>query len=54
MGYTHNKIEARAYGLYLERNGNEGSQLNDWLKAEKEVKKDFSNRNEKRHDSHKK
>jgi hypothetical protein len=39
MNLTHGKIEARAYGLYLERNGNSGSQLEDWLKAEKEVKK---------------
>ena len=39
MSFSHEKIKARAYGLYLERNGKGGSQLEDWLKAEKEVEK---------------
>lgn len=39
MNGTHEKIEVRAHGLYLERNGNGGSQLEDWLKAEKEINK---------------
>lgn len=39
MGLTHEKIEARAYGLYIERSRNGGGQLEDWLKAEKEVEK---------------
>lgn len=36
----HDKIEARAYGLFVERNGTNGSQLDDWLRAEKEVEKE--------------
>jgi hypothetical protein len=36
---THEKIKACAYGLYLERNGKDGSDLEDWLDAEKEVER---------------
>jgi hypothetical protein len=36
---THEKIKECAYGLYLERNGNDGSELKDWLDAEKEIKR---------------
>ena len=39
MGLTHEKIKARAYGLYIERSRNGGGQLEDWLKAEKEIEK---------------
>jgi len=49
MSITHEKIEARAYGLYLERNENGGSQLEDWLKAEKELKKGNTKRIGKKH-----
>jgi hypothetical protein len=35
----HEIIEALAYDYYLERKGNDGSPLEDWLKAEKEIKK---------------
>jgi hypothetical protein len=44
MTLTHEKIEARAYGLYLKRNGNGGSPLEDWLKAEKDVAKENAER----------
>lgn len=46
MSHTHELIEARAYGLYLERNGSGGSQLDDWLKAEKEIEKGTADRTE--------
>ena len=39
MNLTHEKIEAYAYGLYLERRESEGSALEDWLDAEEEVKR---------------
>ena len=32
-------IRALAYNLYVERKGEDGSPLEDWLKAEKEVRK---------------
>lgn len=31
------KIELRAYEIYLERGGKEGNALEDWLAAEKEL-----------------
>jgi hypothetical protein len=34
---TREKIELRAYEIYLERGGKEGNALGDWLAAEKEV-----------------
>jgi hypothetical protein len=49
MSSTHEKIEERAYSLYVERNGNGGSQLEDWLKAEKHFEKGNSENNEKKH-----
>ena len=39
MNSEHEIIEALAYDYYLERNGNDGSPLEDWLKAEEHVKK---------------
>jgi len=32
------RIRARAHQIYLERGGEEGSALDDWLQAEAEVK----------------
>ena len=37
MNLQDETIKSRAYGLYLERNGSGGNQLEDWLKAEKEI-----------------
>jgi Protein of unknown function (DUF2934) len=31
------QITRRAYGLYLERGGQHGSDVDDWVKAEKEL-----------------
>jgi hypothetical protein len=33
----HERIEARAYELFLARGGGEGRALDDWLRAEEEV-----------------
>ena len=49
MNLAHEKTATRAYGLYVERNGNAGSQLEDWLKAEKEVSKVNVEQTEKKH-----
>lgn len=48
MNITHEKIKTCAYGLYLERNGNDGSELEDWLDAEKEVERVSALSNEKK------
>lgn len=34
---THEQIEKRAYEIYLQRNGEEGHALEDWLIAEEEL-----------------
>jgi len=31
------QIQARAYEIYLERHGAPGSQIEDWLRAEREL-----------------
>ena len=31
------RIRARAHEIYLERNGQDGSELDDWLQAEAEI-----------------
>jgi Protein of unknown function (DUF2934) len=31
------KIRERAYEIYLQRDGGPGSELDDWLRAEKEI-----------------
>jgi hypothetical protein len=31
------EIELRAYEIYLQRRGEDGNELNDWLAAEKEL-----------------
>lgn len=47
MSLNHEIIETRAFDLYLERDGNEGSELGDWLKAEQEILKGDSVHNKK-------
>jgi hypothetical protein len=49
MSLTHEKIEARAYGLYIERSRNGGGQLEDWLKAEKDIEKGNTEHTKKEH-----
>jgi hypothetical protein len=49
MNLANEKTEALAYGFYLGRNGNGGRQLEDWLKAEKEVEKGNASHIEKKH-----
>jgi hypothetical protein len=34
---SREEITRRAYGLYLERGGEHGSDVDDWVKAEKEL-----------------
>jgi hypothetical protein len=36
-GPTLEQIQARAYEIYLERRGASGSQVDDWLRAEREL-----------------
>lgn len=33
---THEEISARAHAIYLQRGGTGGSDLNDWLQAERD------------------
>ena len=35
----HEEIRRRAYEIYLERNGSPGDELDDWLRAERELQK---------------
>jgi hypothetical protein len=35
----HEEIRRRAYEIYLERNGHAGDELDDWLRAERELQK---------------
>jgi hypothetical protein len=37
MDSLQEKIKERAYSLYRQRNGEKGSEMDDWLKAEKEI-----------------
>jgi len=37
---TLEQIQARAYEIYLERRGAPGSQIEDWLRAERELVSD--------------
>lgn len=39
MPSNQEKIQKKAYELYLKRGGNHGLDLSDWLKAENEIKK---------------
>jgi Protein of unknown function (DUF2934) len=36
---SHEEIRRRAYEIYLERNGDAGDELDDWLRAERELQK---------------
>jgi hypothetical protein len=36
---SHEEIRIRAYEIYLERNGHAGDELDDWLRAERELQK---------------
>jgi Protein of unknown function (DUF2934) len=36
---TREEIEQRAYEIYLERGGSEGSEMEDWLEAERELQR---------------
>ena len=36
---SHEEIRQRAYEIYLERNGRPGDELDDWLRAERELEK---------------
>jgi hypothetical protein len=36
---SHEGIRRRAYEIYLERNGLPGDELDDWLRAERELQK---------------
>jgi DUF2934 family protein len=35
--YSHDRIAARAYELYLARGGEDGMAIEDWLAAEREL-----------------
>jgi hypothetical protein len=35
---SHEAIAARAFELYLQRGGGDGSEMNDWLRAEAELR----------------
>lgn len=39
-GPTPADVAARAYALYLERGGDDGRDLDDWLQAERELRGD--------------
>ena len=41
---TPEQIQARAYEIYLERRGTPGSQIEDWLRAERELLSDAPNK----------
>jgi hypothetical protein len=38
-GPTQDQIRLRAYQIYLERGGHHGQELDDWLRAERELQK---------------
>ena len=35
---THDEIQSRAYEIHMERGGDHGYDLDDWLQAERELK----------------
>lgn len=41
---THGEIEFRAYQMYLERGGEHGRDVEDWLQAERELLKKYKKR----------
>ena len=38
-GPSHEEIRRRAFEIYLQRNGDAGDELDDWLRAERELQK---------------
>jgi Protein of unknown function (DUF2934) len=36
---THDQIKRRAFEIYLERGANPGNELDDWLRAERELER---------------
>jgi Protein of unknown function (DUF2934) len=52
---SHEEIRRRAYEIYLERDGHPGDELDDWLRAERELQKlalftqDWNRLQQKRH-----
>jgi hypothetical protein len=40
---TEDEVARRAYGLYLERGGGDGHDVNDWAQAERELRDDSEN-----------
>ena len=52
---NHDEIRRRAYEIYLERDGHPGDELDDWLRAERELQKlalftqDWNRLQQKRH-----
>lgn len=41
---THDEIARRAFEIFLDRGGNDGNDLEDWLQAEKEMRARTSRR----------
>ncbi len=41
---TRREIEQRAYFIYLQRGGTGGDPVADWLRAERELREEFQNR----------
>jgi hypothetical protein len=39
LGPTHDQIRRRAYQIFLERGARPGQELDDWLRAERELQK---------------
>jgi hypothetical protein len=40
---TEDEVARRAYGLYLERGGGDGHDVDDWAQAERELRDDSEN-----------
>ena len=40
------RLAARAYELYLERGGTDGQDMEDWLRAERELRQDSTSRSD--------
>jgi hypothetical protein len=43
---TSEEIQSRAYQIYMERGGADGSELEDWLQAERELQQSANPRQE--------
>jgi hypothetical protein len=44
QGPTHDEIALLAYGIYLDRGGSEGGELEDWFEAEKRLFSEWAHR----------